>query len=94
MGAGGGNMARYNYWCLNPECPVTVLLTLESNGFGIPCKKCGVVLTYCGRPAHAIRPDYSDISNFGKPQYADARRRQCGMSGDVPPDTFHKDDLQ
>ena len=84
-------MPNYDFVC---ECGTTIesVMSVKDSRKGIKCA--------CGRmmkrvfPGPAVRIDYSDIRHFGKPQYADARRRACGMTGEVPPDTFHKDDIQ
>ena len=90
-------MPKYNFWCLSRDCSNRCLNTVDipdDEFLTALCPECKQPMKFVGRPAHGVRPDYSDISNFGKPQYADARRRACGMSGEVPPDTFHKDDIQ
>ena len=90
-------MPKYNYWCLDPECENRDLNQIdvpENVKDAVCCHLCNRTMKRAGQPAHSIRPNYSGIENFGTPQYADSRRRACGMSGDVPPDTFHKDDLQ
>ena len=90
-------MPTYNYWCLNKECgnnDLTRIDVPDDCKDNVTCFNCGKTMKRVGTPSCSVIPDYSDISNFGKPQYADARRKVCGLESGVPPDNFHPDDIQ
>lgn len=70
-------MPIYEYECDGCRSKIEILRSHAHMNDPVVCE-CGEAMRICfGAPA--VRRDYSDISYFGTEQYADARRKQCGV---------------
>lgn len=76
-------MPLYEYKCelcgaVKEEFVATFALS-KSPASQPECDKCKELMAKLEISISYVRRDYSDVSNFGDPRYAEARAKQCGV---------------